>query len=51
MRKRGIGSEARAELMAKTDSDLQLLGRAEQERQMHKQKRRRLHGREEEVGF
>lgn len=49
MKKKGIGSEARAEHMAKADTDLQLLSHNEQERQLQKQKKRRLHGREEDV--
>ncbi|PKA57299.1 Peptidyl-prolyl cis-trans isomerase-like 2 [Apostasia shenzhenica] len=49
MKKKGTGSEARAEEMAKADSDLQLLSHAEQERQIKKQKKRRLQGREEET--
>lgn len=49
IKKKGIGSEARAERMAKADVDLQLLGHAEQERHMQKQKKRRLQGREEDV--
>ncbi|KAJ0985515.1 hypothetical protein J5N97_003871 [Dioscorea zingiberensis] len=49
MKKKGIGSEARSELFAKADADLQLLNHAEQERQMQKQKKRRLHGREEDT--
>ncbi|KAJ6814643.1 putative peptidyl-prolyl cis-trans isomerase CYP57 [Iris pallida] len=49
MKKKGIGSEARAEHIAKADSDLQLLNQAEQERQKQKQKKRRLHGREEDT--
>lgn len=49
IKKKGVGSEARAEHMAKADVDLQLLGHAEQERHMHKQKKRRLQGREEDV--
>lgn len=51
MKKKGIGSEARSEQLAKADADLQLLNHAEQERQMQKQKKRRLHGREEDVSF
>lgn len=51
MKKKGVGSELRAERMVNTDVDLQLLGHAEQERQMIKQKKRRLGGREEEVCF
>ncbi|XP_020105734.1 peptidyl-prolyl cis-trans isomerase CYP57 isoform X5 [Ananas comosus] len=49
LKKKGIGSEARAERMAKADADLQLLSHAEQERHMQKQKKRRLHGREEDT--
>jgi len=49
LKKKGIGSEARAERMANTDVDLQMLGNAERERQLHKQKRRRRQGHEDEV--
>lgn len=49
LKKKGIGSEARAERMANTDVDLQLLGNAERERQLQKQKRRRRQGHEDEV--
>ncbi|KAA8546235.1 hypothetical protein F0562_003026 [Nyssa sinensis] len=49
MKKKGIGSEARAERMAKADADLQLLSEAERERQLQKQKKRRRQGHEEEV--
>uniref|UniRef100_A0A1D1XHK0 Peptidyl-prolyl cis-trans isomerase CWC27 n=1 Tax=Anthurium amnicola TaxID=1678845 RepID=A0A1D1XHK0_9ARAE len=49
MKKKGIGSEARAELMAKADADLHLLSHAEQERQVHRQKKRRLQGREDDT--
>ncbi|KAF5467957.1 hypothetical protein F2P56_012158 [Juglans regia] len=49
LKKKGIGSEARAERMAIADSDLQLLGDAERGRQLQKQKKRRLQGREDEV--
>lgn len=49
IKKKGIGSEARADRMAKADVDLQLLGHVEQERHMQKQKKRRLQGREEDV--
>lgn len=49
LKKKGIGSEARAERMAKADTDLQLLGEAEQGRHLQKQKKRRLQGREDEV--
>lgn len=37
--------------MANTDSDLQLLGEAERGRQLQKQKRRRMQGREDEVSY
>ncbi|KAJ7966402.1 putative Peptidyl-prolyl cis-trans isomerase [Quillaja saponaria] len=47
--KRGIGSEARAERIANADTDLQLFNEAERGRQLQKQKKRRLHGREDEV--
>ncbi|KAJ4823481.1 cytochrome P450 monooxygenase 57 [Turnera subulata] len=47
--KKGIGSEARAERMAKADTDLQLMGEAERGRQLQKQKKRRLQGREDDV--
>ncbi|KAG5536670.1 hypothetical protein RHGRI_024182 [Rhododendron griersonianum] len=49
LKKKGIGSEARAERMANTDSDLQLLGNAERERELQKQKRRRRQGHEDDV--
>lgn len=49
MKKKGIGSEARAERMAKANVDLQLLNEAERERQLKKQKKRRLQGREDDV--
>ncbi|XP_064934184.1 peptidyl-prolyl cis-trans isomerase CYP57-like isoform X1 [Musa acuminata AAA Group] len=49
MKKKGMGSEARAELMAKADADLELLNHAEQERQLQKQKKRRNQGREEDT--
>lgn len=49
LKKKGIGSEVRAERMANADVDLQLLGNAERERQLNKQKRRRRQGHEEEV--
>ncbi|KAG0459504.1 hypothetical protein HPP92_022632 [Vanilla planifolia] len=49
IKKRGIGSEARAEEMTKADSDLQLLSYAEQERYKQKQRKRRFQGREEET--
>lgn len=51
LKKKGIGSEARAERMAKADVDLQLLGDTERERQLQKQKKRRIKGREDEVLF
>uniref|UniRef100_A0A5B7BEZ3 Putative peptidyl-prolyl cis-trans isomerase CYP57 n=1 Tax=Davidia involucrata TaxID=16924 RepID=A0A5B7BEZ3_DAVIN len=49
IKKKGIGSEARAERMAKADADLQLLSEAERERQLQKQKKRRRQGHEDEV--
>ncbi|KAI6685432.1 hypothetical protein NL676_031345 [Syzygium grande] len=49
LKKKGIGSEARAERMANADADLQLLNDAERGRQLRKQKKRRLQGREDEV--
>ncbi|XP_059454575.1 peptidyl-prolyl cis-trans isomerase CYP57 [Corylus avellana] len=49
LKKKGIGSEARAERIANTDSDLQLMGEAERGRQLQKQKKRRIQGREDEV--
>ncbi|GAB4837068.1 cytochrome P450 monooxygenase 57 [Ancistrocladus abbreviatus] len=49
IKKKGIGSEARAERMVSADSDLQLFGNAERERLLQKQKKRRLQGREDDV--
>ncbi|GLT97244.1 hypothetical protein SLE2022_148170 [Rubroshorea leprosula] len=49
LKKKGIGSEARSELMAKSDADLQLLGAAERGRLLQKQKKRRIQGREDDV--
>ncbi|KAL2318016.1 hypothetical protein Fmac_031892 [Flemingia macrophylla] len=49
LKKKGVGSEARAERMANADADLQLLNKAERGRQLQKQKKRRLQGREDEV--
>ncbi|KAL2237115.1 UNVERIFIED_CONTAM: Peptidyl-prolyl cis-trans isomerase CYP57 [Sesamum indicum] len=49
LKKKGIGSEARAERMANADADLQLLGEAERERQLQKQKKRRRQGHEDEI--
>lgn len=49
LKKKGIGSEARVERLAKADSDLQLLNKAEQERQLQKQRKRRHQGREDSV--
>lgn len=48
-RRKGIGSEARAERLAEADVDMQLLNRAEKLRQMQKQKKRRREGREKEA--
>uniref|UniRef100_A0A2P2K2L6 Uncharacterized protein MANES_03G050500 n=1 Tax=Rhizophora mucronata TaxID=61149 RepID=A0A2P2K2L6_RHIMU len=49
LKKKGIGSDARAERMANADADLQLMGEAERGRMLQKQKKRRLQGREDEV--
>ncbi|KAL3650739.1 cytochrome P450 monooxygenase 57 [Castilleja foliolosa] len=49
MKKKGIGSEVRAERMANADTDLQLLGEAEREKHLKKQKKRRRQGHEDEV--
>ncbi|KAK6912837.1 Cyclophilin-type peptidyl-prolyl cis-trans isomerase domain [Dillenia turbinata] len=49
MKKKGIGSEARAEHLANADADLQLLNAAERERQLQKLKKRRLQGRGDDV--
>ncbi|KAJ8773662.1 hypothetical protein K2173_005908 [Erythroxylum novogranatense] len=49
LKKKGIGSEARAERIANADADLQLMGEVERGRLLHKQKKRRLQGRENDV--
>ncbi|KAL6882097.1 hypothetical protein ACP4OV_011569 [Aristida adscensionis] len=49
LKKKGIGSEASAERMSKSDANLQLLNPAEQERHLQKQRKRRLQGREDET--
>ena len=49
IKKKGVGSEARAERLDNADADLQLLGEAERSRQLHKQKKRRRQGHEEDV--
>ncbi|KAK1549763.1 hypothetical protein Q3G72_007501 [Acer saccharum] len=49
LKKKGIGSEARAERLSNADADIQLLGEAERGRLLQKQKKRRLQGREDEV--
>lgn len=49
LNKKGLGSEARAERIANANVDLQLLNEAERGRQLQKQKKRRLQGREDEV--
>ncbi|KAF9680986.1 hypothetical protein SADUNF_Sadunf06G0178700 [Salix dunnii] len=49
LKKKGIGSEARAERMANADADLQLLGETERGRLLQKQKKRRFQGREDDV--
>lgn len=49
LKKKGVGSEARAKRIANADTDFQLLNEAERGRQLQKQKKRRLHGREDDV--
>lgn len=49
LKKKGIGSEARAERMVNADADLQLLNESERGRLLQKQKKRRTQGREDEV--
>lgn len=49
LKKKGIGSEVRAERMANADADLQLLNEHERERQLQKQKKRRRQGKEQDV--
>jgi peptidyl-prolyl cis-trans isomerase SDCCAG10 len=49
LKRKGIGSEARVERLANADSDLQLLNKSEQERQLQKQRKRRHQGREDSV--
>ncbi|GLJ45343.1 hypothetical protein SUGI_0954400 [Cryptomeria japonica] len=49
LKKKGLGSQARANLAENADVDAQLLGPAEQRRQMYKQKKRSRQGREEET--
>lgn len=49
LKKKGMGSEAKAERMAKADADLQLFSEAERGRLLQKQKKRRLRGREDDV--
>ncbi|MBA0568223.1 hypothetical protein Golob_005731 [Gossypium lobatum] len=49
LKKKGMGSEAKAECMAKADGDLQLFSEAERGRLLQKQKKRRLRGREDDV--
>ncbi|CAH9126600.1 unnamed protein product [Cuscuta epithymum] len=49
IKKKGIGSDARAQRLATADTDLQLLSGAERERQLFKLKKRRRHGQEDEV--
>ena len=51
LKKKGIGSEARADRMVKANADLQLLGEAERERQLQKQKKRRRQGHEDDVCY
>ncbi|KAI5078716.1 hypothetical protein GOP47_0006387 [Adiantum capillus-veneris] len=47
LKKKGLGSEVRAGLMLKADVDAQMLGPLEQQRHIHKQKKRARQGREE----
>ncbi|XP_031501538.1 peptidyl-prolyl cis-trans isomerase CYP57 isoform X2 [Nymphaea colorata] len=49
LKEKGMGSEARAELVEKAYGDLQLLNAAERERHLQVQKKRRLQGRTEDV--
>lgn len=51
LKKKGMGSEAKAERMAKADADLQLFSEAERGRLLQKQKKRRLQGREDDVCY
>lgn len=49
LKRKGIGSEAKAEQMEKGDTDLQLYNASERARQLHKLKKRRLQGNEDAV--
>ncbi|XP_024005906.1 peptidyl-prolyl cis-trans isomerase CYP57 isoform X2 [Eutrema salsugineum] len=49
LKRKGIGSEAKAERMEKGDIDLQLYNASERARQLHKLKKRRLQGNEDAV--
>ncbi|CAN0918545.1 Peptidyl-prolyl cis-trans isomerase CYP57 [Linum grandiflorum] len=49
LKKKGTGSEVRAERMATADTELQLYGEAERGRLLQKQKKRRIGRREDEV--
>ncbi|KAG5591208.1 hypothetical protein H5410_041722, partial [Solanum commersonii] len=49
LKRKGIGSEARAERMANANTDLQLLSGPERERQLLKQKKRGRKGHEEDM--
>nr|GEY14918.1 peptidyl-prolyl cis-trans isomerase CYP57 [Tanacetum cinerariifolium] len=49
LKKKGIGSEVRAERMTNADADMQLLNEHERERQLQKQKKRRRQGKEEDM--
>ncbi|XVF89055.1 hypothetical protein PTKIN_Ptkin19aG0100200 [Pterospermum kingtungense] len=49
LKKKGMGSEARAQSMNNADTDLQLFNEVERGRLLQKQKKRRLQGREDEV--
>ncbi|CAN8327136.1 unnamed protein product [Cochlearia groenlandica] len=49
LKKKGIGSEAKAERMENGDTDLQLFNASERARQLYKLKKRRLQGNEDAV--
>ncbi|CAA7025482.1 unnamed protein product [Microthlaspi erraticum] len=49
LKKKGIGSEAKAQRLEKGDTDLELYNASERARQLHKLKKRRLRGNEDAV--
>lgn len=49
LKKKGIGSEAKAERLENGDADLQLYNASERARQLHKLKKRRMQGNEDAV--